>query len=96
MLECTVCGLLFTATDTCPSCGSTIAEEIKPEGMLGSDFDIPGLDDLAQTVGDDELEDSMSKQKHSTPIYHLDSVQNHRSPNPHCHLELVVHTSLLQ
>lgn len=63
MLECSVCGLLFTATDTCPSCGSTIAEEIKPEGMLGSDFDIPGLDDLAQTVGDDELEESISKPK---------------------------------
>ena len=63
MLECSVCGLLFTATDTCPSCGSTIAEEIKPEGMLGSDFDIPGLDDLAQTVGDDELEESTSKPK---------------------------------
>lgn len=61
MLECSVCGLLFTATDTCPSCGSTIAEEIKPEGMLGSDFDIPGLDDLAQTVGDDELEEPTSK-----------------------------------
>ena len=63
MLECSVCGLLFTATDTCPSCGSTIAEEIKPEGMLGSDFDIPGLDDLAQTVGDDELEEPTSKPK---------------------------------
>ena len=63
MLECSVCSLLFTATDTCPSCGSTIAEEIKPEGMLGSDFDIPGLDDLAQTVGDDELEESTSKPK---------------------------------
>ena len=63
MLECSVCGLLFTATDTCPSCGSTIAEEIRPEGMLGSDFDIPGLDDLAQTVGDDEIEESVSKPK---------------------------------
>ena len=31
--------------------------------MLGSDFDIPGLDDLAQTVGDDELEESTSKPK---------------------------------
>ena len=56
MLECSVCGLLFTATDTCPSCGSTIAEEINPVGMVGCVVVSRGLDDLAQTVGDDELE----------------------------------------
>ena len=59
MFECTVCGLHFISGASCPSCGSTIAKDLEHgEEMVNSDSEsMPGLDDLAESIGDEPFED---------------------------------------
>ena len=59
MFECTVCGLHFISGASCPSCGSTIAKDLEHgEEMINNVSEsMPGLDDLAESIGDEPFED---------------------------------------
>tara|TARA_B100000401_G_scaffold45668_1_gene26793 strand:+ start:301 stop:1611 length:1311 start_codon:yes stop_codon:yes gene_type:complete len=57
MQECRVCGLLFLGGGACPSCGSQVAVDVKTDDIVMDDESIPGLDDIADAIGDTEDED---------------------------------------
>jgi len=59
MQECRVCGLLFLGGGSCPSCGSQVALDIVIDEITMDDDSIPGLDEAANAIGDDdELSDA--------------------------------------
>ena len=59
MFECSVCGLHFISGASCPSCGSTVAKDLEQDEELPShdSHSMPGLDDLAESIGDDPFDD---------------------------------------
>lgn len=61
MQECRVCGLLFLGGGACPSCGSQVAVDIDTEDIVMDDDSIPGLDQIAEAIGD-ENEDGESSE----------------------------------
>ena len=54
MQECRVCGLLFLGGGACPSCGSQVAVDVNTDDIVMDDESIPGLDDIANAIGDTE------------------------------------------
>ena len=56
MQECRVCGLLFLGGGACPSCGSQVAVDVNTDDIVMDDESIPGLDDIADAIGDTEDE----------------------------------------
>ncbi|MAX46429.1 MAG: hypothetical protein CMB24_06545 [Euryarchaeota archaeon] len=58
MQECRVCGLLFLGGGACPSCGSQVAVDVNTDDIVMDDESIPGLDDIADAIGDTEDEDA--------------------------------------
>ena len=58
MQECKVCGLLFLGGGACPTCGSQVATDIDTDDIVMDDENIPGLDEIAEAIGDDISEDS--------------------------------------
>ena len=58
MQECRVCGLLFLGGGACPSCGSQVAVDVNTDDIVMDDESIPGLDDIADAIGDTEDEDT--------------------------------------
>ena len=58
MQECRVCGLLFLGGGACPSCGSQVAVDVNTDDIVMDDESIPGLDDIADAIGDTEDENS--------------------------------------
>ena len=58
MQECRVCGLLFLGGGACPSCGSQVAVDVNTDDIVMDDESIPGLDDIADAIGDTEDEKS--------------------------------------
>ena len=58
MQECRVCGLLFLGGGACPSCGSQVAVDVNTDDIVMDDESIPGLDDIADAIGDAEDEKS--------------------------------------
>ena len=58
MQECRVCGLLFLGGGACPSCGSQVAIDVNTDDIVMDDESIPGLDDIADAIGDTEDENS--------------------------------------
>jgi len=54
MQECSVCGLLFLGGGACPTCGSQVATDVDTEDIVMDDDNIPGLDEIAEAIGDDE------------------------------------------
>lgn len=59
MFECSVCGLHFISGASCPSCGSTVAKDLEQGEELPShdSESMPGLDELAESIGDEPFED---------------------------------------
>ena len=59
MFECSVCGLHFISGASCPSCGSTVAKDLEQGVELPShdSESMPGLDELAESIGDEPFED---------------------------------------
>ena len=53
MQECSVCGLLFLGGGACPTCGSQVATDIDTEDIVMDDETIPGLEEIAEAIGDD-------------------------------------------
>ena len=53
MQECKVCGLLFLGGGACPTCGSQVATDIDTDDLVMDDENIPGLDEIAEAIGDD-------------------------------------------
>ena len=62
MQECRVCGLLFLGGGACPSCGSQVAVDVNTDDIVMDDESIPGLDDIADAIGDTEDEDTRRMQ----------------------------------
>ena len=60
MQECRVCGLLFLGGGACPSCGSQVAVDVDTDDIVMDDESIPGLDDIAEAIGDTEDKDTSS------------------------------------
>ena len=58
MQECRVCGLLFLGGGACPTCGSQVATDIDTDDIVMDDENIPGLDEIAEAIGDDISDDS--------------------------------------
>ena len=58
MQECRVCGLLFLGGGACPSCGSQVAVDVNTDDIVMDDESIPGLDDIADAIGETEDEDT--------------------------------------
>ena len=58
MQECRVCGLLFLGGGACPSCRSQVAVDVNTQDIVMDDESIPGLDDIADAIGDTEDEKS--------------------------------------
>ena len=58
MQECRVCGLLFLGGGACPSCGSQVAVDVNTDDIVMDDESIPGLEDIADAIGDTEDEDT--------------------------------------
>ena len=56
MQECRVCGLLFLGGGACPSCGSQVAVDVNTDDIVMDDESIPGLDDIADAIGNTEDE----------------------------------------
>ena len=56
MQECRVCGLLFLGGGACPSCGSQVAMDITVDDIVMDDETIPGLEEIADAIGDATLE----------------------------------------
>ena len=54
MQECRVCGLLFLGGGACPTCGSQVAIDIDTDDIVMDDDSIPGLDEIADAIGDDD------------------------------------------
>ncbi|MGB1571384.1 MAG: tetratricopeptide repeat protein [Candidatus Poseidoniaceae archaeon] len=52
MQECRVCGLLFLGGGACPSCGSQVAMDITVDDIVMDDDTIPGLEEIADAIGD--------------------------------------------
>ena len=52
MQECRVCGLLFLGGGACPTCGSQVAIDIDTDDIVMDDDSIPGLDEIADAIGD--------------------------------------------
>ena len=52
MQECRVCGLLFLGGGACPSCGSQVAMDITVDDIVMDDETIPGLEEIADAIGD--------------------------------------------
>ena len=57
MQECSVCGLLFLGGGACPTCGSQVAIDIDTEDIVMDDDSIPGLDEIAEAIGDEGSHD---------------------------------------
>lgn len=68
MFECSVCGLHFISGASCPSCGSTVAKDLEHGEELPSDdsHSMPGLDELADSIGDEPFEDETPQTIEST------------------------------
>ncbi|MBB70739.1 MAG: hypothetical protein CMB28_06505 [Euryarchaeota archaeon] len=60
MQECRVCGLLFLGGGACPSCGSQVAVDVNTDDIVMDDESIPGLDEIADAIGDTEDENKSS------------------------------------
>ena len=56
MQECRVCGLLFLGGGACPTCGSQVAVDVETDDIVMDDESIPGLDEIADAIGDTEDE----------------------------------------
>ena len=56
MQECRVCGLLFLGGGACPSCGSQVAMDITVDEIVMDDDTIPGLEEIADAIGDATLD----------------------------------------
>ena len=56
MQECRVCGLLFLGGGACPSCGSQVAMDITVDDIVMDDETIPGLEEIADAIGDATLD----------------------------------------
>ncbi len=56
MQECRVCGLLFLGGGACPSCGSQVALDITVDDIVMDDETIPGLEEIADAIGDPTLD----------------------------------------
>ena len=56
MQECRVCGLLFLGGGACPSCGSQVAVDVETDDIVMDEESIPGLDEIADAIGDTEDE----------------------------------------
>ena len=61
MQECSVCGLLFLGGGACPTCGSQVAVDIDTEDIVIDDDKIPGLDEIADAIGDELSGDGSSE-----------------------------------
>lgn len=61
MQECRVCGLLFLGGGACPSCGSQVAVDIDTEDIVMDDDSIPGLDQIAEAIGDENEDEESSE-----------------------------------
>ena len=61
MQECSVCGLLFLGGGACPTCGSQVAVDIDTEDIVMDDDKIPGLDEIADAIGDEVSGDGSSE-----------------------------------
>ena len=59
MFECSVCGLHFISGASCPSCGSTVAKDLEQgeELPIHDSESMPGLEELAESIGDEPFED---------------------------------------
>ena len=56
MQECRVCGLLFLGGGACPTCGSQVAMDITVDDIVMDDETIPGLEEIADAIGDATLD----------------------------------------
>ena len=56
MQECRVCGLLFLGGGACPSCGSQVAMDVSVDDIVMDDETIPGLEEIADAIGDATLD----------------------------------------
>ena len=61
MQECRVCGLLFLGGGACPNCGSQVALDISVDDLVLDDETIPGLEEIADAIGDATAESSKSE-----------------------------------
>ena len=61
MQECSVCGLLFLGGGACPTCGSQVATDVDTEDIVMDDDKIPGLDEIADAIGDEVSGDGSSE-----------------------------------
>ena len=61
MQECRVCGLLFLGGGACPNCGSQVALDISVDDLVLDDDTIPGLEEIADAIGDATAESSKSE-----------------------------------
>ena len=61
MQECRVCGLLFLGGGACPSCGSQVAMDITVNDIVMDDDTIPGLEEIADAIGDATTEADKSE-----------------------------------
>ena len=61
MQECRVCGLLFLGGGACPSCGSQVAMDITVDDIVIDDETIPGLEEIADAIGDATLDADKSE-----------------------------------
>ena len=61
MQECRVCGLLFLGGGACPSCGSQVAMDITVDDIVMDDETIPGLEEIADAIGDATLDVNKSE-----------------------------------
>jgi len=61
MQECSVCGLLFLGGGACPTCGSQVAVDLDTEDIVMDDENIPGLDEIADAIGDEASGDGSSE-----------------------------------
>lgn len=57
MQECRVCGLLFLGGGACPTCGSQVSMDISVDDIVMDDEAIPGLEEIADAIGDATLDD---------------------------------------
>ena len=61
MQECRVCGLLFLGGGACPNCGSQVALDISVDDLVLDDETIPGLEEIADAIGDATAESNKSE-----------------------------------
>ena len=61
MQECRVCGLLFLGGGACPNCGSQVALDISVDDLVLDDETVPGLEEIADAIGDATAESNKSE-----------------------------------